>query len=85
MFEYVKEGDTVHRLLAETVHMRLKVTKVDEKLIYCGTSESPVTLDPTQGWTFDRKTGVEVDEELGWGPQYGITGSRLVDPATVVN
>jgi hypothetical protein len=25
------------------------------------------------GWEFDRETGAEVDEELGWGPG-GVTG-----------
>ena len=44
--------------------MELKVTKVDDKLIHCG------------DWTFDRVTGAEVDEDLGWGPT--ATGSVLL-------
>ena len=53
-FEYVKEGDTVTRMICGIMPMELKVTKVDDKLIHCGS------------WTFDRVTGGEVDEDLGW-------------------
>ena len=65
----IRAGDVVSRLLGGTP-MDLKVTLVDEKLIYCG--------KPGVGWSFDRTTGAEVDEEIGWGPQFGITGSYLV-------
>ena len=71
-FEQIREGDLVTRLLGGTVPMRLRVAKVDDKLIYCGgTDES--------AWMFDRETGAEVDHDLGWGPAYGRTGSFLVD------
>jgi hypothetical protein len=62
-FEYVKEGDTVTRMICGIMPMELKVTKVDDKLIHCG------------DWTFDRVTGAEVDEELGWTAHQ--TGSVL--------
>lgn len=62
-FEHVKAGDTVTRLICGTMPMELAVTKVDDKLIHCGP------------WTFDRVTGAEVDEDLGWGP--AGTGSVL--------
>jgi hypothetical protein len=65
----IRAGDVVSRLLGGHP-MGLKVTSVDENLIYCG--------KPGVGWSFDRVTGVEVDEEIGWGPQFGITGSYLV-------
>lgn len=45
------------------IEMKLRITEVSDTLITCG------------GWTFDRATGAEVDEELGWGPQG--TGSYL--------
>lgn len=63
-FKHVKEGDTVTRMICGTMPMKLKVTKVDDKLIHCG------------DWTFDRVTGAEVDEDLGWGPT--ATGSVLL-------
>ena len=47
-------GDTVTRMLAGVVPMVLRVTAMDDKLITCG------------AWTFDRATGGEVDEDLGW-------------------
>jgi hypothetical protein len=66
----LKAGETVTRLLGGSIPMRLVVTEIDERFIYCGR--------PGAGWMFDRDTGIEVDEELGWGPQFGITGSFLV-------
>jgi hypothetical protein len=68
-FTDVKAGDTVLRLLAGTIPMELSVSEVDADFIYCGA--------PGEGWKFDRETGAEVDEELGWGPQFGATGSYL--------
>jgi hypothetical protein len=64
-FSNVKVGDIVTRLLAGAVQMKLRVSKVDEDLIYCG------------DWKFYRTTGGEVDEDLGWdGITY--TGSYLI-------
>lgn len=55
----VEVGDVVLRLLAGVIPMSLIVTKVDDKLIYCGTDDAPGTMEPVHGWTFDRDTGVE--------------------------
>lgn len=33
---------------------------------------------PALCWTFDEATGAEVDDEIGWGPAHGVTGSCLV-------
>jgi hypothetical protein len=64
-FYDIKPGDTVIRILG-VLPMPLEVTEVDDTLIHCGP------------WTFDRQTGAEVDHGLGWGPQYGVTGTYLV-------
>ena len=64
-FKDIKVGDLVIRLLAGKVPHKLKVTAVDDDLIVCG------------AWTFDRETGVEEDDELGWGRKHGISGSYL--------
>jgi len=48
--------------------MRLKVTQLTADRITCG------------AWEFDRQTGAEIDEDLGWGPG-GVTGSFL-EPET---
>lgn len=68
-FRRVRPGDTVIRLVGD-VPVPLRVTAVDERFIYCG--------PPTSGWKFDKSTGVEVDEELGWGPDLGVSGSWLL-------
>jgi hypothetical protein len=71
-FEHVQVGDTVTRMLAGQYPMILKVTQITDDLIVCG----------EHGWTFDRKTGAEVDDEIGWGPRHGVTGSHLVSSSS---
>jgi hypothetical protein len=68
-FRYVKPGDRVRRVLGGAA-MTLVVSAVDEDFIHCG--------PPGVGWKFDRATGIEVDEEIGWGPQFGVAGSYLI-------
>jgi hypothetical protein len=51
-------------MLCGVVPMELNVTAVDDDYIHCG------------DWKFDKKTGVEIDEDLGWGPD--ASGSHLV-------
>lgn len=72
MFEHIKPGDTVKRMLAGTIPMTMTVTKVENDMIYATVNGVP------DAWTFDVKTGVEIDEGLQWGPKYGATGSFLV-------
>lgn len=69
---HIKPGDSVRRQFgpAPGPVMVLRVTEVDDELIYCG----PKGV----GWSFDRATGAEVDHDLRWGPMYGITGTFLV-------
>lgn len=57
-FRDVKVGDTVTRLLSGVIPMKMKVTRVDEDVLYCGT---PCGED---GWTFCRDTGAEIDEDI---------------------
>lgn len=57
-------GDTVFRWLADLDSpMELRVTAVTSESIICGP------------WEFDRETGAEIDEGLGWGPAF--TGSYI--------
>ena len=55
MLDKINVGDTVYRRFGTgtPVH-ELKVTAVDEHRIYCG------------AWTFSRRNGAEIDEDLGW-------------------
>lgn len=83
----VKVGDTVHRYLAGEMHMPLEVTEVTDDHIICGCLayakakglSVPERLQgSTDAWVFCRKTGAEIDEELGWGPQFGASGSFIL-------
>lgn len=64
MFSHIKVGDKVTRMLAGIIPMDLIVSEVTEKTIICGS------------WTFNKKTGAEIDEDCGWNDQG--TGSILV-------
>ena len=66
-FSDLKPGDTVTRMLAGTVPVVCTVEKVEDGIVYMA-----------GGWTFDQLTGIEEDEELGWGVRFGYTGSFLV-------
>jgi hypothetical protein len=58
-------GDTVIRWFSGLGEpMRLRVTAVTEDRIICGP------------WEFDRATGAEIDDLLGWGPATA-TGSII--------
>jgi len=62
--QLVQRGDIVTRWLAGSIPMDLRVAEVTDDLIMCG-------------WEFDRKTGAEIDEDLGWGPPPKMTGSYI--------
>jgi hypothetical protein len=64
----VAVGQTVTRWLAGEIPLKLRVTAVTEDIINCG-GES--------GWNFDRQTGAEIDEFLGWGAPPKMTGSYI--------
>lgn len=61
----LKAGDTIDRIMGPGLVVPLIISKIDEKLIHCGP------------WKFDKLSGAEVDEELGWGPEFGQTGSWI--------
>jgi hypothetical protein len=50
-----KKGDEITRWMGGQIAMRLIVTEVTETRVICGS------------WEFDRATGAEIDEDLGWG------------------
>lgn len=82
-FRNLRVGDKVTRLMGETVPMRMRVLKVDDCLIYATHHQLSTAKAIRENliWTFDAETGAEVDHGLGWGPAYGITGTRLVQEA----
>jgi hypothetical protein len=71
MFDKVKVGDVVTRMLAGTIPMALRVTEITVLSIICG------------DYTFDKVTGAEIDDYLNWGPPPLMTGSFLKPPKQV--
>lgn len=61
----MKIGDTVTRMLAGTIPIKLIITGLTDDRIICG------------DWEFDRASGAEIDELLNWGPPPKMTGSFL--------
>ena len=59
----LKVGDTVTRMLGGSIPMELVISRIDD-VIECGP------------WTFNKDTGLEIDEDLGWDG-VRITGSFL--------
>jgi hypothetical protein len=57
-------------------------------MVVTGVVNDHLTADPAgdaasghnlgTGYVFHRETGMEVDEVYGWGPNNGVTGSRIV-------
>lgn len=66
MFEHIKIGDIVVRDFLG-MKQQMRVTEVSKGLITAG-----------MGWTFDIRTGMEVDHYLHYGPEYGRTCSFLI-------
>lgn len=71
IFNDMKVGDVVTRMLAGTIPLELLVTEVTDTKIICG-----------GGWEFDKATGAEIDDLLNWGPPPLMTGSFLKPPET---
>ena len=72
IFNDIKVGDVVTRMLAGTIPLELLVTEVTDTKIICG-----------GGWEFDKATGAEIDDLLNWGPPPLMTGSFLKAPKQV--
>lgn len=61
----VRIGDTVFRFLGSiATPLPLRVSAVTEERIIC------------RDWQFDKRTGAEVEELLGWGP--ALTGTYIL-------
>jgi hypothetical protein len=67
-FQNLNVGDVMTRMLGGTIPMKLSVSAITDRIITCS------------AWQFDKATGAEIDEDLGWGPPPLMTGSYL-DPS----
>ena len=81
-FRSLKVGDKVTRLLSSArIPMPLVVVRGTQDRITCALGPvKEADIDEGSCWHFDRDTGAEEDAELGWGVQYGTTGSFLESP-----
>lgn len=66
----IRVGDTVTRIMGG-VPMELEVMSVTDQII-----------ETRGGWDFCPKTGMEIDNYLGWGPEFGQSGSYLKELVT---
>ena len=71
-FFHLKSGDRVLRLIDGRL-MAMVVREVCPTVIICDACLGDGVLPG--GWEFDRETGIEEDEELGWGVKYSKSGS----------
>lgn len=69
----VEIGQQFTRMLGGKLPMTMKVKEIEGDVISCNALDAGEDVI----WTFDRKTGMEIDEDLQWGPQFGVTGSFL--------
>ncbi len=64
--EDLRPGDRVLRSIADGPATAMTITAIEQGVVSCGP------------WRFDAATGAEIDDELGWGPPPGTTGSYIV-------
>lgn len=80
-FRRLKVGDRIMRSLAG-MPMPMQVTAVDDKVVTCAAVNKDGSLF-YGGWQFDRDLGCEEDHELGWGREFGVSGSHLQKQETM--
>lgn len=63
-------------MLGGELPMKMVVTSIENSIITCAALQDDGSTF-NGGWTFDESTLAEIDEDLKWGPKYGVTGSFL--------
>lgn len=71
----LKIDQKLTRLLGGSIPMEVIIGEIDDETIKVGSVDGIISY--TDGWTFCKKTGVEIDERFKWGPKYGQTGSYI--------
>lgn len=78
-----KRGDRLVRVLGGALPVTIRITKVEDGIIHTAplrNDTNPFTNESEENWwTFDQKTGMEIDTDLDWGPSTGITGSYITE------
>jgi hypothetical protein len=79
--ERMKPGERVTRYLSSArVPAEAVVVEVTDEVIKVtapGWYEEGKVPEEGMCWTYCAKSGAEIDEELGWGPKFGVTGSFI--------
>lgn len=81
----IKSGDIFTRTMGYPtgIPMFMMVVDVIEDIIYAvprdlkGSPFENLFDDPKSWYKFDKKTGMEIDDDLAWGPSYGVTGTYI--------
>lgn len=76
-FDYLKVGDRVKRYHGSGFFMDMEIVEIKDNLLVCAAVEKKGGGLFMGGWTFDIETGMEVDEDLEWGPKHGGSGTYL--------
>jgi hypothetical protein len=63
-YSNLQVGDELTRSLAGVIDMQVIVGYIDDEKFKVGSEDGTVTWQ--EGWTFNKKTGLEIDEDLGW-------------------
>lgn len=76
-FRDLKVGDRVNRMLGDgRLFMEMEVTEVKDDVVVCAAVKDG-RIAFRGRWEFHRDAGCEEDHELGWGKQFGVTGTYL--------
>lgn len=76
----LKVGDKVVRMLGDgSTFMVMRIVGEQDSLWVCDNADDPLAekVPGAELWTFDKRTGIEVDAFLGWGVESGVTGTFL--------
>lgn len=73
-FSSLKIGDKLTRVLGGVVEMPVIVGYIDENIFKVGEVDGVISWE--DGWAFNKHTGLEIDEDLGWDG-ISITGSYI--------
>lgn len=63
-FTDLKIGDELTRVLGGEVEMPVIVGYIDDNTFKVGSVKGAISWE--DGWTFNKHTGLEIDEDLGW-------------------
>lgn len=77
-FQDLKVGDKVDRMIGDgTLLMEMTVMAIKDGIIYCAHTGHTEHWPIEELWQFHAEFGCEEDADLGWGKEFGLTGSYL--------